>query len=91
LAPRMREGRKRAAILLFHAKAGLVDRLVLTLDEMSKWQPWIPLGLVALTGQLDATLEAAERLACSNLTELIGVGSSNNFGLGASSNGLERS
>jgi hypothetical protein len=63
--------RHRAAILLLRAKPALFDPLILALNELGQWQPWIPLALAALTEQREAIAIEAQRLSCMSLFNLM--------------------
>jgi hypothetical protein len=66
------ERRSVAARLLVEAGAPLHDRIVATLDEVARWQPWVPLALLALTRRQEEAREAATRLRCVELIDLLG-------------------
>ena len=66
------ERRSAAARLLVEAGAPLHDRIVATLNELARSQPWVPLAMLALKRRQDEATEAAARLALVELIDVLG-------------------
>jgi HEAT repeat protein len=67
------EGRFRIARLLVEFGAPITDRLVTVMSEMARWQPWVPLALVAITGRVDEAREAANQTGLREFSDILGV------------------
>lgn len=60
------------ARLLVEAGAPLNERILMVLDDLSFWQPWAPLALMALTGRQQEAQEAAMRHGFGQLADTLG-------------------
>jgi hypothetical protein len=59
------------ACLLVEAGAPLHDRVVMALNDLIPWQPWVPLALLALTSRQQEVGEAAVRLKLAPLADAL--------------------
>jgi hypothetical protein len=56
--------------LLVEASAPLNNRILMALNDLFLWQPWVPLALMALTGGQREVAEGAARLELTPLREI---------------------
>lgn len=58
--------------LLVEAGAPLNDRILIAINDLYSWQPWVPLALMALTGRQQEVREAASHLGLASLADSLG-------------------
>lgn len=58
------------ACLLVEAGAPFNDRILMALNDLVAWQPWVPLALMALTGRQCEAAENALRLGLTPLADI---------------------
>lgn len=66
------EARFRAAGLLVEFGAPVHERVLVAFGSMARWQPWVPLAILALSERIDEVRETATRFGLTELRDVIG-------------------